>query len=146
MSSTSRHESQLFTGPTLLPNGERQPSLLPISEQGASSLPNQEQGLGGLDPRTYSANVLDEALMRAGVSTPQVAEDLAIGESMVRKMRSPNNREGLSFEQFLILVSRHPRFYIEVNIAIDNRTGILRRAAMFLQQQAAAFLSMAVAR
>jgi hypothetical protein len=121
-------------------------SMLPIRERDAALLTNREH-ITIDEADALSSRLVDEALTAARISNAEAAFALSLkDESLVRKMRSPHTRERMSHGQMLVLASKHPRFYIELNIALDSRTGWFRNWALELQQRASAFFAIAVGR
>lgn len=87
----------------------------------------------GDDPDALSAAFFDEALTNARLSTPDVAHLLGVSESLVRRMRSKDARERVSFAQMLRLP---PRFHVELHRVMNRRYGFGRAALAQLLEAA----------
>lgn len=70
-----------------------------------------------------SAQLFDEALREAKLTSQEVAHLLRVSESLVNRMRSPNYREGVSLRQMLRLP---PAFHLELHRAMNRRFGFGR--------------------
>lgn len=77
------------------------------------------------DAQSLAAELFDEALREARIETGEVAYLLGISESLVRRMRSKDARERVSFVQMLRLP---PTFHIELHRAMNRRFGFGRAA------------------
>jgi hypothetical protein len=141
----SRHQSQLALPPMHLPNGARSAAMLPNQEQ-PSEVPAIREQLTADEADDLASQLVSDAIDAARLTNADVAFVLGISESLVRKMRSPNTRERMSHGQILKLGFHSPRFYVELTLATDARTGWLRRFAMQLQQQATALFAVAMGR
>jgi hypothetical protein len=72
-----------------------------------------------------ASEMFDAALTAANISTSEVAYLLGISESVVRRMRSKDARERVSFGQMLRLPIE---FHVELNKLLDQRYGFGRAA------------------
>jgi hypothetical protein len=72
-----------------------------------------------------AAELFDEALTAAKLTSQEAAYLLSVSESLVRRMRSPNARERVSFTQMLRLP---PAFHVELHRAMNRRFGFGRQA------------------
>jgi DNA-binding transcriptional regulator LsrR (DeoR family) len=105
---------QLNLPPLPLANGTQPESVRPDSTQEADAL----------------ASVLfDQSLTRAQLTTADVAYQLKISESLVRRLRSADARERVSFAQILSLP---PSFLLELTKALNARFGFGRAALLDL--------------
>jgi DNA-binding CsgD family transcriptional regulator len=77
------------------------------------------------DAEVTAAQLFDEALAAAKLTSKEVSALLGISESLVNRMRSPNYREGVSFTQLLRLP---PAFHIALHRAMNQRFGFGRAA------------------
>lgn len=116
---------QLNLPPTLLPNREPEAPLLTKQEQ-----PPQ---VPSADADALAAELFDVALAAARITSQEAAFLFGVSESMVRKMRSVNARERVSFVQMLKLP---PAFHIELHRAMNRRFGFGRAALAQLLEAA----------
>lgn len=79
------------------------------------------------DADEMSAELFDTALTAASVTTAEAAFLLGISESLVRRMRSKDSRERVSFAQLLRLP---PAFHLELHRAMNARYGYGRQALL----------------
>lgn len=133
---------QLNLPPSLLLNRESASGVLPNQEAPSALLTNREQ-LTVDEACALSSALVDDALTGARITNAEAAFVLEVDESMIRKMRSPNTREQMSHPQMLRLGSRYPRFYVELNAALDARTGWFRQWATELMSRASTLFAMA---
>lgn len=143
MARSSAQQNQLNLPPSLLLNHAAAPNSGALAAPAVSLLPNQAHLTIG-EAEALSSQLVDAALTVARISNGEAAFALGIkDESLIRKMRSPQNRERMSHAQMLVLGSVYPRFYVELNAALDARTGWFRQFALELMQRASAFFAMA---
>jgi hypothetical protein len=81
------------------------------------------------DPDAVASELFDTALTAAGLTTAEVAYLFKCSESVVRRMRSKDARERVSFGQMLRLP---PAFHIELHRAMNRRFGFGRAALLRL--------------
>lgn len=81
------------------------------------------------EAEALSARLFDEALTASQLSTADVAYLLNISESLVRRMRSRDARERVSFTQMLRLP---PSFQAELHKGLCNHFGFGRQALVDL--------------
>lgn len=112
----SRANAQLNLPPSLLPKREHSDALLPKQEQ------QQQPSITECD--AVAAQLFDEALTASGLSSQEVAYLLGVSESLVRKMRSVNCRENVSFTQLLKLP---PSFHLALHRSMNRRFGFGRQ-------------------
>lgn len=108
----SRHDRQLNLPPTLLAKGTQDAPVRPKCTQG----PDESGQLAAI--------LFDEALTAAGISTAEAAFLFGISESVVRRMRSRDARERVSFAQILRLP---PSFHFALHRAMNRRFGFGRQ-------------------
>jgi hypothetical protein len=89
-------------------------------------LPKQEQQpeVSPSDADALAAMFFDEALTAAKITNQEAGFLIGVTESMVRKMRSTQNRERVSFTQLLRLP---PKFHLELHRAMNRRFGFGRQ-------------------
>jgi hypothetical protein len=108
---SSRLDGQLSFGPTSLANGTQPEAVLPKCTQRD-------------DAHEIAAVLFDESLTAARIETAEAAYLLGISESLVRRMRSKDARERVSFAQLLKLP---PSFHLELHRAMNRRFGFGRQ-------------------
>jgi hypothetical protein len=112
----------------------RDPARLPKYTQGpltatpdAVARGNETPGADARPNRTQShelaAVLFDEALKAAHIETGEAAYLLGVSESLVRRMRSKDARERVSFVQLLCLP---PAFHLELHRAMNRHYGFGR--------------------
>lgn len=124
-SSSSRSESPLNLSPRPLSNREQQAVVLTKWEQQPEVETSEADAL--------AARLFDEALIAAQISSQEAAHLFGVSESLVRKMRSPNSRERVSFAQMLRLP---PAFHIALHRVMNRRFGFGRAALARLLEAA----------
>lgn len=100
--------------PMLLPNETHSDPVRPKDTQAADAL---------------AAQLFDEALTASGLTTADVAYLLHCSESLVRRMRSHDARERISFPQLLKLP---PSFHWALHKAMNRHFGFGRQALLDL--------------
>lgn len=110
----SRSDSQLTFGPAVV---------------ATSSQPEPERTICSDPAELQAAQLFDEALNNAGISSKEVAHLFGISRSLVDRMRSPNYRAGVSFTQMLRLP---PAFHLELVRAVNRKFGFGRQALLEL--------------
>lgn len=81
----------------------------------------------------HAAELFDEALTDARITTAEVAYLLSVSESLVRRMRSKDARERVSFAQMLLLP---PAFHWALHKSMSTRYGYGRKALTDLLEAA----------
>lgn len=107
--STSSADSQLSLPPTLLTNSSQQQPVRTICSQ---------------EPEALSAQLFDQALDAAHITSYEVGQLAGVSESLVNRWRSPNHRECPSFVQLLKLP---PAFHLELHRAMNRHYGFGRQ-------------------
>jgi hypothetical protein len=102
---------QLNLPPTFLANETQAESVRPKCTQGDQA-------------HELAAELFDEALTEARLSTAEVAYLFGVSESLVRRMRSKDARERVSLTQLLKLPAR---FHLELHRAMNRRFGFGRQ-------------------
>ena len=110
--SRPKSKSQLNLPPMLRANGTQSEPVRPKCTQDP-------------DPDRLASEIFDEALAEAKVTTAEVAFLFGVSESVVRRMRSKDARERVSFGQMLRLPLR---FHVELHRAMNRRFGLGRFA------------------
>jgi hypothetical protein len=82
-----------------------------------------------IDADSMASELFDEALTAARITTAEVAYLFGCSESVVRRMRSKDARERVSFAQLLRLP---PAFHIELHRVMNRRFGFGRAALLRL--------------
>lgn len=106
----TRRDPQLNLPPSLLANETHEPATRPNSTQDADAT---------------ASELFDEALKAARIETAEVAYLLGVSESVVRRMRSKDSRERVSFAQLLRLP---PSFHWHLHKAMNRRFGFGQQA------------------
>lgn len=105
---SSRANGQLNLPPTLLTNHSQDEPLRTNCSH---------------EPEALSAQLVDEAITEARLTSQEVAHLTGVSESLVNRWRSANYRECPSFTQLLRLP---PAFHFELHRAMNRRFGFGR--------------------
>ena len=116
----SRSECQLNLPPSLLTNGSQEAALRTKRSQGADPLTGRSH-----EADRRAAALLDAAFQDARLTNAEIAYLCGIGESLVRRWRSPEYREQPSLGQLLRLPVA---FHLALHKALDAAFGFSRAA------------------
>lgn len=108
----SRSNSQLNLPPALLAKETQQDTARPKHTHADGT-------------HELAAELFDQALTAAEISTAEVAYLFHVSESLVRRMRSKDARERVSFGQMLLLP---PAFHIAIHRQLNMRFGFGKAA------------------
>jgi hypothetical protein len=106
---TAPADGQLSFGPAEVANSSQQEVVRTICTQ---------------QPEVLSAQLLNDALEAAHITSYEVGQLVGVSESLVNRWRSPNHRECPSFVQLLKLP---PSFHFQLHRAMNRHYGFGRQ-------------------